>query len=125
MDDLSQLHLKTGQDNIRRPEGFLPTALIKTKQHYRSVPDICLYPPLYKGRRYRVFEDNVDQPYRGFYDVPLLLLDCLTGKILASGTQKANGSIDACVLWGQGVTFSAFNPRDMIDQTLSITKWYC
>jgi hypothetical protein len=87
--------------------------------------DIREYNPLYKGRRFWVFENDKSKPYQGWatdHDVLLYDRDC--GDIIAVGSYSDRGWIRGCVLWGQGCDFDASSPRDMIDQTLYIATWY-
>jgi hypothetical protein len=85
------------------------------------------YKALYKGRRYWVFKNDFQRPY-GIYDHDeyhqVLLFDSLIGDVIAAGILMKDGSINGCVMWGQGVDFYAINAADMINSTLGIPKWY-
>ena len=87
------------------------------------------YKPLYKGRRYWVFENDPNRPFGGWTDdmnlFQILLYDKLFENLMASGVWNEDGTtISGGVLWGQGVDFTATGPRDMVDTVLGIAKWY-
>ena len=91
-------------------------------------PALAGYKPLYKGRRYWVFENEPERPFEGWTgDMSLfriLLYDRLLETLLAAGTWIEDGSIYGEILWGQGVDFEAPDPRAMVDAVLSIANWY-
>jgi hypothetical protein len=97
-----------------------------TRTTYKWVPEaIRKYTPLYKGRRYWIFLNNPEDPFDGWTkDSDIIAYDLEFDGILAVGNYNKNGSIDGCYMGGQGVTFIADNPRDMIGECLGIMKWY-
>ena len=89
-----------------------------------NVPDPNLYKPLYKGRIYWVFENNPDQPFEGWtVDSDVLLWDRNISTVLACGKYQEDGSIEGCANIGQGVTFHASDPIDIVSCFKSIEKW--
>ncbi len=86
------------------------------------------YKPLYKGRRYWVFENDPARPFDGWTDdmdlFQILLYDRTLDLLMASGSWQEDGSISGGILWGQGGSFTACDPRDMVDQVLGYAKWY-
>jgi hypothetical protein len=72
---------------------------------------------LYKGRRYWIFENDTRKPFDEWTgDYKILAYDRTFDALVACGNWKSDGSIDAGILWGQGVSFEAVDLRDMVQQ---------
>jgi hypothetical protein len=93
---------------------------------YRSTPSQLVgYKPLYKGRRYWIFENDTRKPFDEWTgDYKILAYDRTFDALVACGNWKSDGSIDAGILWGQGVSFEAVDLRDMVQQIISLDKHY-
>jgi len=91
------------------------------------LPDhIKHYKALYKGRRYWVFENSMENPYGdwAYKDFEILVYDRTEHAVIAAGKRREDGLIRGSVMWGQGVDFDAHDARQMVDKVLWIASWY-
>jgi len=109
------------------------------KERFAWIPaEIRSYKPLYKGRRYWVFENDFKRPfklqhayftqaiiYEEFIDEKydqILVYDAMFRVISATGHLAADGQIHGCHCKGQGLTFTAKDPADMASTVGCIDK---
>jgi hypothetical protein len=92
----------------------------------RATPSILVgYKPLYKGRRFWIFENNPAKPFdRWTGDSRILAYDRKYEALAACGNYKEDGSISAEYVGGQGVKFNAFDLAGMARELRWIDKVY-
>jgi hypothetical protein len=98
----------------------------KTGMSHRATPKgLVGYKPLYKGRRYWIFENAPLKPYEGWTgDWKILAYDRLGEFLAACGNFKTDGTICAEILWGQGVSFGANDLRGMASYIKYLEQHY-
>ena len=76
-------------------------------------PHLKGYKPLYKGRRFWVFQNDPDNPYEGWtgeWNILAYHRPCET--VVATGNWE-DDEISGEIVWGQGVPFKADSYKDM------------
>lgn len=89
--------------------------------------DIKTYKAFYKGKRFWVFENDFERPFRDFDDPEwhqILFYDLASDDVLAVGKYLKDGDIHGCVMWGQGVDFIVSDAIGMVRSVKSISRWY-
>ncbi len=88
-------------------------------------PKLKGYKPLYKGRRYWIFQNDPLNAYESWtFDYSILVYHRHYDSIVACGIWK-DGVIKAEICWGQGLSFEVENYSDMASQVRWLEKEYC
>ena len=92
---------------------------------YRATPsNLKNYKPLYKGRRFWIFQNDPDNPYEGWTGGEgVLVYHRLHDSVVACGNWK-DGVISAEICWGQGVSFITEGYKDMAAKVAWLEKEY-
>jgi len=99
--------------------------------HSRKKPALFKdYKTLYRGRRLWAFENKKDEPFENSaagcwtegYEI--IVWDISVEAAAALGNFLSDGSIEGEVTWGQGVSFTAKDIKEMIQKVVWLEKEY-
>ncbi len=87
--------------------------------------EIRSYTPLFKGRRFWVFENDFTRPYDIHTDSQydqVLVYDSQIDAVIANGNWAEDGTIHGCSFWGQGISFASPDPAGMVAAVKDIDR---